>query len=61
MSTWTHAVCDGCYFGREFALTLPGGPYRVRMHDACCFCGARTGGIYLRIDPATPGLRCSHE
>lgn len=71
MSSWTHAICDGCWIDqhpeapspkRVVDLTQhepPPGVPLVLLTDVCCWCGRPTDGIYVRFDPAALG--CGHQ
>ena len=59
MSAWVHAVCDSCWKASDSRE-----PHRVVkiVPENCCFCGEETrSGIYVRLDPANPKLRCQGE
>ena len=59
MMTWTHRMCDKCWY-----KSYKRDPVRVRndMIGKCCFCGNDTeSGIYVRHDPRDLGCEENHE
>ncbi len=60
MSKWNHAMCDECWNKRMEEQGEPG-RIAVRMLkerksnnfrvDVCCYCNAKTQGIYVRDRP----------
>ena len=59
--TWTHTICEVCWFGREpdrfpVQIKRDDGDREV---DQCCFCnGMKVTRIYVREDPASRLLFC---
>lgn len=60
MSKWLHSICDRCWKKRSPDFE----PHRLVDADEerCCFCGsAHYGGIFIRLSPDTPELKCKGD
>ena len=65
MSPWNHVLCWRCW---KIWIAMHGQPGRtpIRVKDSplepCCFCEEETdAGIFVRIDPKLPALRCGES
>lgn len=61
MSSWTHALCDFCWYDLEEGRVPVRLTDEMREEEVCCRCGETTdSGIYRRAEPGT-FERCDHD